>query len=207
MRAFRQHYRGEMTTPTRKIKSLTSPFGRVVGIAKLDALRLHPADSKFFSLLRLMITSPQFRSVTIYRMSHIAGGSVGRLLSGLNLSLHGIDIDPRARIDAGALFQHPVGVVIGGGAIIGAHCTIMSGVVLGRKQVSSGSDPDAYPVVGSNVTLGTSAVLLGPIRVGDYSTIGAQSLVLEDVDHSTTVVGSPAKAIRSNSSKEEQVGR
>ena len=38
------------------------------------------------------------------------------------------------------------------------------------------------PVIGSNVEIGANSCILGPIKIGDHSIIGAGSVVLEDVD-------------------------
>jgi serine O-acetyltransferase len=49
--------------------------------------------------------------------------------------------------------------------------------------------------VGKNVVMGTNAVLLGDIRVGDDARIGGGSVVVRDVPAEATVVGVPARVI------------
>jgi serine O-acetyltransferase len=46
------------------------------------------------------------------------------------------------------------------------------------------------------VVVGAGAKVLGPIKVGDYVKIGANSVVLQDVPDHSTVVGIPGKIVR-----------
>lgn len=52
-----------------------------------------------------------------------------------------------------------------------------------------------YPVIGSNVMIGSGAILLGKIVVGDNAQIGANAVVLYDVPCESTAVGVPAKIV------------
>ena len=46
--------------------------------------------------------------------------------------------------------------------------------------------------------IGAGAKVLGPIKIGDNSKIGAGAVVLHDVQNNKTVVGIPAKEICKN---------
>jgi serine O-acetyltransferase len=46
------------------------------------------------------------------------------------------------------------------------------------------------------VVVGAGAKVLGPIKVGDYVKIGANSVVLQDVPDHSTVVGIPGRIVR-----------
>ena len=56
-------------------------------------------------------------------------------------------------------------------------------------------DKNLYPVIGNNVYIGAGAVILGAIRIGDNSAIGANSVVTKDVPANARVVGAPARII------------
>lgn len=43
--------------------------------------------------------------------------------------------------------------------------------------------------------IGAGSKLLGPIKIGDNSKIGAGSVVIKDVRKETTVVGKPAREV------------
>ncbi len=51
--------------------------------------------------------------------------------------------------------------------------------------------------MGNNVLIGTSATLLGPIRVGNNVQIGAESVIINrDVPDNCTVVGAPGMIVK-----------
>jgi serine O-acetyltransferase len=51
------------------------------------------------------------------------------------------------------------------------------------------------PRIGHGVQIGTGARVLGPITIGDGAVVGANAVVVKDVDPKTTVVGVPARPI------------
>lgn len=84
---------------------------------------------------------------------------------------------------------HPVGIVIGHDVTVGSNVRIQQNVTLGRPR----PDPEeGYPTVEDRVSVGAGSVVLGDITLGEESTVGANSVVLESVSADTTVVGAPA---------------
>lgn len=163
---------------------------------RMDAARLQPGRTSIAHLIKLAITSAPYSAALMYRLSYEVGQrvpSLGRLVARCNILVNGIDIDPRARIGSGVLFQHPVGVVIGRDSRIGENATFMSAVVLGRRDVFEGPDLSMYPRAGNNVLFGTGSTAIGPVQIGNDAQIGAMALVLSDVPEGATVVGSPAR--------------
>ena len=84
------------------------------------------------------------------------------------------------------------GVVIGETTIIGNDVTIYQGVTLGGTGKDIGK---RHPTIGSNVTIGAGAKVLGPITIGNNVKIGAGSIVLKDVPDNCTVVGNPGRVV------------
>jgi serine O-acetyltransferase len=84
-----------------------------------------------------------------------------------------------------------LGIVIHHRAVIGDNCTIGQGVTIGGR-----SGYEAVPVLGNNVLVGVGAKLLGPIKIGDNATIGANAVVIKDVPAHATAVGVPAKILK-----------
>jgi serine O-acetyltransferase len=118
---------------------------------------------------------------------------VPRLIAAIARSLTGIEIHPGAEIGPGLFIDHGMGVVIGETAEIGADVTIYQGVTLGGTGFATGK---RHPTVEDNVTIGSGAKLLGPIRVGHGSKIGANTVVIHDVPPNCTVVGNPGHPVR-----------
>ena len=57
------------------------------------------------------------------------------------------------------------------------------------------------------MTIGSGAKLLGPITVGHGAKVGANSVVVENVPPSSTVVGNPGHPVRVEGRKVEGPGR
>ena len=103
-----------------------------------------------------------------------------------------VDINPAARIGKGIMLDHATGFVVGETATIGDNVSILQGVTLGG---TGKSEEDRHPKIGNGVLIGAGAKVLGNIRIGDCSRIGAGSVVLKEVPPRVTVAGVPAKVI------------
>jgi serine O-acetyltransferase len=94
--------------------------------------------------------------------------------------LTGAEIRPPAQIGPGFVVQHPVGIVIGPDVVAGRGLTMFGKNTIGR--VRNPQHPlGGSPVIGDNVRIGTTASLLGPIKIGNDVQIGAHCLVVHDV--------------------------
>lgn len=90
----------------------------------------------------------------------------------------GIDIHPAATIGNGIFIDHGVGLVIGETAEIGDNCVLYQGVTLGGTGKETGK---RHPTLEEGVMVSAGAKVLGPVRIGEHSKIGAGSVVLKDV--------------------------
>ncbi|RDD30386.1 serine acetyltransferase [Prosthecochloris sp. ZM] len=99
----------------------------------------------------------------------------------------GADIPLNSRIDGGLLIPHPNGIVIHPEAKIGPNCLIFQQVTIG-----AGTRP-GLPVIEGHVDIGAGAKILGGVRVGAHSKIGANAVVIQDIPPNATAVGIPAK--------------
>jgi len=103
-----------------------------------------------------------------------------------------MDIHPAARLGSGLLIDHGTSVVIGETAVVGDDVSMLHEVTLGGTGKETG---DRHPKVGHGVLLGAGTKVLGNVRIGDGSKVGAGSVVLWDVPEHTTVVGVPARPV------------
>lgn len=95
-----------------------------------------------------------------------------------------------------------LGIVIHRRAVIGNNVVIAPGVVIGGR-----SEHHDVPVIGDDVLIGAGAKILGPVRVGNRVQIGANSVVLNDVPEGATVVGIPARIIKSSAARRSGAAR
>ena len=117
---------------------------------------------------------------------------LSRLVSQISRFLTGIEIHPGAKLSKTVFIDHGTGVVIGETCEIGENVVIYQGVTLGGTGKDVGK---RHPCIGNNVMIGASAAVLGPIKIGDNTKIGANSVVLRDVPPDSVVVGERARDI------------
>jgi serine O-acetyltransferase len=118
---------------------------------------------------------------------------VPRAIAYTSRSVTGVEIHPAAQIGSDFFIDHGSGVVIGETADIGDRVTLYQGVTLGGTGFARGK---RHPTLKDDVTVGSGAKLLGPIEVGDGAKVGANTVVVEDVPPSSTVVGNPGHPVR-----------
>lgn len=171
----------------------------VIGEVKADIAAAHHRDpaARGVSSVEILSSWPGVQALLAHRVAHALLGAgvpmLPRLIAYFSRMVTGIEIHPAARIGADFFVDHGSGVVIGETAEIGDRVTIYQGVTLGGTGFQVGK---RHPTVGSNVTIGSGAKLLGPITVGDGAKIGANTVVIEDVPPRATVVGNPGHPVR-----------
>jgi len=107
--------------------------------------------------------------------------------------INNAEIPAQTKIGKGLYLPHGGnGIVISSKAIIGDNTTIFHQVTIGVNPIDVGSDKYGPPVVGNRVFIGAGAKIIGNIKVGDYSKIGANAVVLSNVPPKSIAVGIPA---------------
>jgi len=129
---------------------------------------------------------------------------LSRAVSQYSRFLTGIEIHPGAQIGNGVFIDHGAGVVIGETCEIDDNVTIYQGVTLGGTGKDVGK---RHPTIQKNVTIGTSAIILGPIIVGEGSKIGAGAIVIKDVPPNSTIVGEPGRNTKEDVSIRTAIAR
>ncbi len=84
------------------------------------------------------------------------------------------------------------GVTIGDDTLIASHVAITSLTHDPHAELFSASSQTRPVVIGRNVWIGTHAVILPGVTIGDGAIIGAGAVVTKDVAPRTVVVGVPA---------------
>lgn len=119
---------------------------------------------------------------------------IGRFISHLNRFFTGIEIHPGAQIGRRFFIDHGMGVVIGETTIVGDDVLLYKGVVLGGTSLEA---KKRHPTIGDNVVVGTNAIVLGDITIGENCKIGAGSVVTKPAPPNSTIVGIPGKTLQS----------
>jgi serine O-acetyltransferase len=102
----------------------------------------------------------------------------------------GISIPKSVSVGPGLKIWHFGNIFINPESVLGANCTLRQGVTIGNRVEGGPS-----PVLEDDVELGAYAQILGGVRLGRGSKVGAMSVVLVDVPEGATAVGIPARII------------
>jgi serine O-acetyltransferase len=172
--------------------------------ADVAAARDRDPAARDAGTIEILATWSGVQAVLTHRVAHALHESglplLPRVLAQGSRIATGVEIHPAARIGDDFFIDHGSGVVIGETAEIGSRVTIYQGVTLGGTGFQRGK---RHPTVEDNVTIGSGAKLLGPIRVGHGAKVGANTVVIEDVPANSTVVGNPGHPVRVEGRKPE----
>jgi serine O-acetyltransferase len=155
--------------------------------------------------LQVIFAYPGVHAIWGHRISHWLWNRgaklAARAFAELTRILTGVEIHPGAILGTGLFIDHATGVVIGETAEVGDDVTIFHGVTLGGTSSEPGK---RHPTIGDRVIIGAGAKVLGPIKIGDDSRIGANAVVVKEVPSSAVVVGVPGQVItRTRSGSED----
>lgn len=183
------------TSPTRDVSGVEPQYGFAkLVLADIKAksqwcygstswqamLKTCVTDGTFAMLMyRLMQWSRRWRLVPIEMICNKLNAIFGQCLIGRG-----------AQFGPGFVLIHSQGVVINGSVRGGSHVYV-------EHQVTIGAERSQSPMLGSDIFIGAGAKIVGSVSIGDGARIGANAVVVDDVAAHTTVVGIPARAVRS----------
>ena len=108
----------------------------------------------------------------------------------------------RVKIEQGAIIC--AGTLITTDIIIGQHVIVNIGTTLGHDvkisdfvTIAPTANISGNVSIGEGADIGTGSTIIQNKAVGDWSIVGAGAVVVRDVEVKTTVVGAPAKMIKS----------
>ena len=143
-------------------------------------------------IVRLICVTDAFAAHVCYRakarLQALGVPVLPRIAHRLAMMLAQVCIGDLVVMQPGVYIAHGQ-VVMGGVVEIRRRVTIFPWVTIGLRAGNWDG-----PKVGKGVSIGTGAKLIGPITVGDRAQIGANAVVVNDVDPQTTVTGAPARA-------------
>jgi serine O-acetyltransferase len=170
-------------------------------IADIKAVRQNDPAAR--NILETLLCHTPLQAIILHRIAHplFRWGLpvIPRMISVFARFLTGVEIHPGARIGSGFFIDHGTGTVIGETAEIGENCVLFHNVTLGGTGKHGGK---RHPTLGDSVYVGTGAVILGPVKIGEHSRIGAGSFIfMKDIPPNCTVVGAPGRIVRRDGRK------
>ena len=165
-----------------------------------DFCRYSKNKGNFAIYLYSMFGNHGFRAIAFYRLGrwffkrkryHLA-----RLMEHIIFHTCLCEISCAADIAPGCRIAHPVGLVIGEGTHIGPYCDVRQNVTFGGNFNKRNDDGRSQPWLEDHVSVGAGAVIVGPVKIGSNSIIGANSVVTKDIPDNVIVSGIPAIVIK-----------
>jgi serine O-acetyltransferase len=183
-----------------------APIG-VIRRMREDIQAVFDRDPAARTMLEVVLAYPGLHAIWMYRAAHWLWEHrlclLGRLLSELARWITGIEIHPGATIGRRLFIDHGMGVVIGETTEIGDDVLIYQGVTLGG---TSAKKEKRHPTIEDHVMISAGAAVIGPVRIGRGSRIGAGAVVVSSAPPYSTIVGIPGKVIEGESTRQDVAG-
>ncbi|MCE3266942.1 MAG: hypothetical protein K0S15_1651 [Solirubrobacterales bacterium] len=174
-----------------RLRDAVAADARVTLFHRSERHGLNPGTDTLQAVLRLLWVDDAFLAQVLYRLKArlqaLRVPVLPRLTHHLAVLTGQVSIgDP--------VVVHPGCCLLHGQVVIDGFVEIHPGVVIGPFVTIGLRSGDVIgPTIEREVKIGTGAKVLGNLRVGAGATIGANAVVVDDVEPGATVVGAPAR--------------
>ena len=176
----------------------------VISRMREDIEAVFQHDPAARSKLEIVLAYPGLHAIWFHRVAHWIWRHdfklIARLTSELSRFITGIEIHPGATIGRRFFIDHGMGVVIGETTEIGDDVLMYQGVTLGGTSLKK---EKRHPTIEDHVMISAGASVIGPVRIGRGSKIGAGAVVVSSSPPNSTIVGIPGKVIEGESTKQD----
>ncbi|MEZ8879533.1 serine O-acetyltransferase [Vibrio lentus] len=140
-------------------------------------------------------------AIILYRLGHAFHKRkmyfVAKTLQNINFLIFNSYIPSSAKIGKGTRFAYGgIGVVIHKDALIGSDCILGQGITIGASEGYASNSSNKAPIIGDNCYVSAGSKIIGDVKIGSNSIIGASSLVNKSFPNNSVVVGIPARLIK-----------
>lgn len=143
------------------------------------------------SLVKALLTDGTFAMI-MYRLMQASQRlrlyPLAMVFNKLNAVFGHCIIGRNARFGPQFVLIHSQGVVINTRVVGGCRVLLEHGVTIGAEK-------NAAPTLGDDIFIGAGAKIIGGVRVGSGSKVGANAVVVDDVPDNVTVAGVPARVL------------
>ena len=189
----------DIVQPARQKEAFHAVLQRDPGIrirVMQDICSFYKRDPACERMYHVLLYYKGFQALLCHRIAHFywneGQSESARYLNYLASRRFAVDIHPGARIAGGVFLDHGTGIVIGETAVVERNVSIMQNVTLGGTGKET---KDRHPKISEGVLIGAGAKLLGNIRVGSFSKVGAGTILLKETPSRVTVVGVPGRVV------------
>ena len=158
---------------------------------------------RFFFPLQLKY-AVLWRKTSYYRKK---GGLLGKLYA-LRLEKLSertqIQIPPEVTAGPGLYIGHLGRIILHPDTVLGKNVNLATGITIGQANRGAGK---GTPVIGDVVWIGTNAVIVGGIRIGNDVLIAPGAYVNTDVPDHSVVIGNPAVIHHSEHATKDYINR
>jgi serine O-acetyltransferase len=152
------------------------------------------SEPRLYDIVIYNLLNPGYRVMYYYRLAKYCSTSNFKIvriyssrLRAKMITKRNCDISSGSIIGRNFRLAHPLGVVIGAGAIIKDNVTIFQNVTLG----SHGREEKEYPIIESGAIIYAGAVIIGGVTIGENAIVGANTVINKDVPSNHVAYGNP----------------
>lgn len=165
-----------------------------------DDMRRWGENETLWNLHKLLVRSKLFRRIFLTRVS-FESRRLQKVVRLFYKPAEDFAVDVISKKIGGGFFVCHGNSTIVYAQSIGKNFLVHQNVTVGRGKKINGND---VPVIGDNVFIGTGAIVIGAIHIGNDVKIGAGTLVNKDVPDNCTVVGNPMRIICKKGMEDEE---
>lgn len=150
----------------------------------------------FIDFIAIFLFCPQLWAIITYRIGHaVKNEFIYKLYVYILWNpirwITSMEIWPQATIGMNFHIIHFGNIIINPKVVIGDNC-----ILQGECAIGVGFDGGEAPVIEDGVKIGIGAKIIGDLRIGKNSMIGANAFVTSSIPDNVIAVGNPSRIVR-----------